>query len=236
MLTDAIKQSKAYNEFIGCSTGLVPPKKTRGKGLKGKQQEVTTKKKTMITIDGNIISDDPDAAFELGKSISKTDVEIVDETRHVHETYARLVTKKAASEEACNKSGGEFDHKVTRRRITRGVTIRDTPRVLKKKSTDHSRKLKGIKVMTDEEQLDAGTMQALKASKKPSRSQLHTRGLSKGTDEVKGASEAKADRVINLGSEDESDYSTESDELKGVEKEKIDEEEIEWMSTDEEDE
>ncbi|GKG02990.1 hypothetical protein Tco_0310626, partial [Tanacetum coccineum] len=55
-------------------------------------------------------------------------------------------------------------------------------------------------------------------------------------DEVKGTSKAKADRVIDWGSEDESDYSTESDELKGVEKEKINEEEIELVSIDKEDE
>ncbi|GKC54124.1 hypothetical protein Tco_1076869 [Tanacetum coccineum] len=231
MLTNAIKQSEAYKAFIGYSTGLIPPKKTRGQGSKGKQQEVTTKKKTMITIDGNIISDDPDAAFELGKPISKTDAEIVDETRRVHETHARLVTEKAASEEACDKSGGEFDHKVTGRRRTRGVTIRDTPRVSKKKSTDHSRKLKGIKMMTVEEQLAADTMQSLKASKKSSRSQSHTGGSSEGTgvlDEVKGASEAKVDRVINWGSEDENDEQQDDqddDDDRSIDIEKTDDEE-----------
>ncbi|GKG02149.1 hypothetical protein Tco_0306854 [Tanacetum coccineum] len=38
MLNDAIKQSEAYKAFIGYSTGLVPPKKTRGKGSKGKRK------------------------------------------------------------------------------------------------------------------------------------------------------------------------------------------------------
>ncbi|GKF03226.1 hypothetical protein Tco_0030149 [Tanacetum coccineum] len=118
MLNDAIKQSEAYKAFIGYSTGLVPPKKTRGKGSKGKRQEVTTKKKTIITIDDNIITDDPDVAFELGKSISKTDAEIADETRRVHETHARLVTEKATSEEASEESGGELAHRVTGRRRT----------------------------------------------------------------------------------------------------------------------
>ncbi|GKD79219.1 hypothetical protein Tco_1341840, partial [Tanacetum coccineum] len=164
---------------------------------------------------------DPDVAFELGKSISKTNAEIANETR------------------------------VTRRRRTRGVTIKDTPRVSKKKSADHSQKLKGIEVMTVKEQLAADMMQALKAIKKLSWIQSHTRCSSQGTgiilevpdestvivatlsegtgtipgvlDKVKRASEAKADPVINWGSEKESDYSTDSDELKGVEKEKIDE-------------
>ncbi|GJU67213.1 hypothetical protein Tco_1253472 [Tanacetum coccineum] len=95
MLTNAIKQSEAYKAFIDYSTCLVPPKKTRGKGSKGKQQEGTTKKKTIITIDDNIIIDDLDVAFELGKSINKTDAEIADETRRVHDTHVRLVTEKA---------------------------------------------------------------------------------------------------------------------------------------------
>nr|GEW29074.1 retrovirus-related Pol polyprotein from transposon TNT 1-94 [Tanacetum cinerariifolium] len=111
MLTNAIKKSEAYKAFIDYSTGLVPPKKTRGKGLKGKQQEVTTKKKNVITIDDNIITDDPDVAFELGKSISKTDAKIADETRSVHETYARFIREKAAIKEASEESGGELAHR-----------------------------------------------------------------------------------------------------------------------------
>ncbi|GKD98196.1 hypothetical protein Tco_1382093 [Tanacetum coccineum] len=151
MLTDAIKQSEAYKAFIGYSTGLVPPKKTRKKGSKGKQQEVTTKKKTIITIDDNIIANDLDVAFELGKSISKTDAKIAYETRRVHETHARLVTEKDASEEASDESDGELAHRATMRRRTRGVTIRDTPRVSKNKLVDQSQKLKGIQTLTAEE-------------------------------------------------------------------------------------
>ncbi|GKE45131.1 hypothetical protein Tco_1472415, partial [Tanacetum coccineum] len=56
------------------------------------------------------------------------------------------------------------------------------------------------------------------------------------SDEANGTSEAKADFAIDWGSENESDYSTESDEIQGVEKENVDEEDIEWVSTDEEDE
>ncbi|GJV00676.1 hypothetical protein Tco_1329946 [Tanacetum coccineum] len=108
MMTNKIKQSEAYKAFINYSRCLVPPKKTRGKGSKGKQQEVNTKKKTVITNDDKIITNDPDVAFELGKSISKTDVEIADETRRVHETHARLVTEKATSEEASEESGDEI--------------------------------------------------------------------------------------------------------------------------------
>ncbi|GKB85339.1 hypothetical protein Tco_0957611 [Tanacetum coccineum] len=63
MLTNAIKQSEAYKAFIDYFTGLVPPKKTRG----------------------------TDVALELGKSISKTDAEIADETRRCPLTLMRLI-------------------------------------------------------------------------------------------------------------------------------------------------
>ncbi|GJU75036.1 hypothetical protein Tco_1266441, partial [Tanacetum coccineum] len=65
MLTDEIKQSEA---FIGYSTGLIPPKKSRGKGSQGKKAGATPKKKSSISTDDNIIPE-PDVGFELGKSI-----------------------------------------------------------------------------------------------------------------------------------------------------------------------
>ncbi|GKB49511.1 hypothetical protein Tco_0900264 [Tanacetum coccineum] len=158
MLADEIKQSEAYKAFIGYSTGLVPPKKTRGKGLKGKKAAVTPKKKSLISADDNIIPEP--------------------------ETHEHLVTEKPASE----------------------------------KDSDESE----------------DNMQAIKASRKISRSQPHTRGssegagitpevpnesagifttLSEGTgitpgvpNEEKYNSKAKVDSAIDWGSENESDY------------------------------
>ncbi|GJT41549.1 hypothetical protein Tco_0941414 [Tanacetum coccineum] len=69
MLTDDIKKLEAYQAFIGYSTGLIPPKKSR------------------------------DVDFELGKSISRTKAEIADEARRVHETHERLVIEKRRSKE-----------------------------------------------------------------------------------------------------------------------------------------
>ncbi|GKB46861.1 hypothetical protein Tco_0897614, partial [Tanacetum coccineum] len=43
MLTDEIKQSETYQTFIKYSTGLIPPKKSRGKGSQGKKLAVTPK-------------------------------------------------------------------------------------------------------------------------------------------------------------------------------------------------
>ncbi|GJV12754.1 hypothetical protein Tco_1354295 [Tanacetum coccineum] len=51
----------------------------------------------------------------------------------------------------------------TSKRGTSGIVFRDTSRVSKKKSLDHSQKLKGIQVLTEEEQLAADTVQAIKS-------------------------------------------------------------------------
>ncbi|GJU08816.1 hypothetical protein Tco_1125246 [Tanacetum coccineum] len=77
MLTDAIKRSESYQMFIKYSTNQTPPKKSRGKGSKGKKtaEERVVKKKVTLSADDNIISDDPDAALELAKSISQTKAE-----------------------------------------------------------------------------------------------------------------------------------------------------------------
>ncbi|GJT09574.1 hypothetical protein Tco_0856616 [Tanacetum coccineum] len=169
MLTNAIKQSEAYKAFIDYSISLVLPKKTRGKVSKGKQQEVTTKKKTVITIDDNIITDDLDVAFELGNSISKTDAEIADETRHVHDTHARVVTEKAASGEESKESNGELAHRVT-----------------------------GIQVMTVEEQFAADTKKAMKASKKANREATRTLQQSGGSTEGAEESDKSDENVDDI--------------------------------------
>ncbi|GJZ90286.1 hypothetical protein Tco_0662213 [Tanacetum coccineum] len=61
------------------------------------------------------------------------------------------------------------------------IAFRDTSSMSKKISPNSSQKLKGIQILTIEEQLAADTMQALKASRKSSRSQRHAGGSSKGT-------------------------------------------------------
>ncbi|GKC83389.1 hypothetical protein Tco_1139106 [Tanacetum coccineum] len=141
----------------------------------------------------------------------------------------------------------------TRRRPS-GIAFRDTSSVSKKKSPDQSQKLKGIQTMTAKEQVAVDTKQALKASKKLSRSQPHARGSSEGIgvspgvpdestiilttssegistktrvpDEVKGSPEAEGDSTTDWGSKEVSEYSDE---------EHVDEE-IEWLTTDEKEE
>ncbi|GJV79554.1 hypothetical protein Tco_1515424 [Tanacetum coccineum] len=205
MLTEEIEQSEANQAFIAYSTSLIPPKKTRGKGSQGKKQTVTPKKKSYISTKDNIIPE-PDVALELGKSISKTEAEITEEARRVHETHECLVTEKPAREEDFDESEGEpANRPIGRRR-------------------------------SSEERLATDTMQAIKASWKVSRTQPHSGGSiegagitpevpdestrifttsSEGTgitlgvpNEVKGSSEAKVDYAIDWEEkkQDDDDY------------------------------
>ncbi|GJW58606.1 hypothetical protein Tco_0105337, partial [Tanacetum coccineum] len=228
MLTEEFKQSEAYQTFLALSTGLIPPKKTRGKGSKGKKASVTPKKKSLISVDDNIIPE-PDVALELGKSIRKTEAEIAES----------------------DESDGEPANRPTGRRRPSGITFRDTSRVSKKKSLDQSQKLKGIQVMTEEEQLVADTKKAIKSSKEALILQQRIEDSSEGAgitpevpdeltgktssegagiipevpDEVKGSSAAKADAEIDWGSKDDSYQSDEED---------VNVDDITWLSTDEE--
>nr|GEW93694.1 hypothetical protein [Tanacetum cinerariifolium] len=95
MLTKTIKQSESYQMFIKYSTGRIPPKKSRGKGSKGKKTIDTaeaTIDKVTITANDNIVPE-PDVAFKVGKCISLTEAAEEEATRQVHATHARIVTE-----------------------------------------------------------------------------------------------------------------------------------------------
>nr|GEU41138.1 retrotransposon protein, putative, Ty3-gypsy subclass [Tanacetum cinerariifolium] len=74
MVTDEIKNSEAYQTYLALSTGSIPPKKGMGKGVKEKRETTAPKKKSLITIDDNIIPY-PEEALKLRKSINKTEAE-----------------------------------------------------------------------------------------------------------------------------------------------------------------
>nr|GEW34383.1 hypothetical protein [Tanacetum cinerariifolium]GEW36854.1 hypothetical protein [Tanacetum cinerariifolium] len=138
--------------FIKYSTNQIPPKKSRGKGSKGKKstkesQETINvseesapkhkpakkntsskrrvKKKVTLSTDDNIISDDPDAALKLPKSISQTELQEAEATRKVHVTHARIVTEYIP----------EYAKKKSSSRISKSVVIQDTPSTLMSKRT-----------------------------------------------------------------------------------------------------
>nr|GEV46720.1 hypothetical protein [Tanacetum cinerariifolium] len=208
------------NVFIKCSTGLIPPKKSRGKWSQGKKTANTSKadvdvseesdskparkqtssrrvikKKATISVDDNIILE-PDVALQLGKSINLTEAAEEEATRQVHATHARLMTES-------------FPKPAKRRPLD--IAFRNTSNVLKKMSPDLSQKLKGNQTLIIEEQLVANTMKALKE---------------RVPDEEKVTFEAKSDVILDWGSEKESEYFKEGN----------DDENIKWVDTNEEEE
>ncbi|GJT49955.1 hypothetical protein Tco_0976112 [Tanacetum coccineum] len=222
--------------FIKYSTGQTPPKKSRGKGSQGKKTADTLvadvyvfkefdseptrkriasrrviKKKVIISAADNIITD-PDVTLELGKSISLTKAAEEEASRQVHTTHARNMTESVPE---------------PARRRPLGISFRDTSRVSKKVSSDPSQKLKGVQSLTPKEQEVADTMQALKESKKTSK-KIASEGT--GTkprvpDEEKVTSEENV--ILEWCSEQESEY---------LEKDQRDDEEVDWIYSDEDDE
>ncbi|GJZ15856.1 hypothetical protein Tco_0551533 [Tanacetum coccineum] len=176
------------------------------------QATVTSKKIVSISAADNIIPEQ-NVALELGKSTSLAAAEEEEAGRHVHATNERLMME----------SDPEPARRSTRRRPS-GIAFRDTSSVSKKKSPDQSQKLKGIQTLTAKEQLAADMMQALKASKKISRSQPHARGLSEGTGVSPGVPDESTLVLITL-----------KEESKYYEEENV-EEEIKLLTTNEDEE
>ncbi|GJT50797.1 hypothetical protein Tco_0976954 [Tanacetum coccineum] len=160
--------------------------------------------------DDNIIPE-PDVTLELGKSISLTKAAEEEAARQVHATHARIVI--------------EFVPKDARRRPS-GIAFRDTSSVTKKMSPNLSNKLSGVQTLTPEEQLAADMMEALKASRKSIRSQSHVGGSSEGIGTKPRVPDESTvtPTTSSEGTEQESEYSKEGD----------DDENIEWVDTDEE--
>ncbi|GJT21657.1 hypothetical protein Tco_0891594 [Tanacetum coccineum] len=113
--------------------------------------QVKTQQKVTLSADDNIISDDPDAALELAKSISQTEAEEVEAAWKVHSTHARIMTE-SVFESVKKKSGGKS---------SKSVVIQDTLSAIKSKPATSKTKLKGAPSLTLEEQEAANIMQAL---------------------------------------------------------------------------
>ncbi|GJR96241.1 hypothetical protein Tco_0268415 [Tanacetum coccineum] len=105
------------------------------------------------------------------KSISVTEAEEEAVAREVHATYARIVS--------------ESEPEPTQRRQS-GIAFRDSFIVSKKRSSDSSKKLKGIQTLIPAKQEATDIMKALKESKKMSKRQPRTGGLNKGTGNILG--------------------------------------------------
>ncbi|GKE37929.1 hypothetical protein Tco_1461334, partial [Tanacetum coccineum] len=191
MLTDAIKCLESYQMFIKYSTNQIPPKKSRAKKKTSSKRRL--KKKVTLSADDNIISDDPNAALELAKSISQTEAEEAKAARKVHATHARIMTE-FVPETAKKKSSG---------RSSKSVVIQDTPNAPKSKPATSKTKLKGAPSLTSQEQEVADIMQALKESKKTT---SEGTGAKLGVlDEDKDVTEEKV--ILEWGDEQDSEFS-----------------------------
>nr|GEX82199.1 hypothetical protein [Tanacetum cinerariifolium] len=139
------------------------------------------------------------------KSISITKVKEEEATRQVHATHAKIVIEFVP----------KLAKKKTSSRSTRSVVTKDTPSAPKLKLATSKPKFKGVQSLTPKEQEAVDVMQALKESKKTSRRQPGTRGLSEGTGRI-------------LGVPNESTFvSTTSSE--GTEEDLSEEEEVDWI-------
>nr|GEZ47038.1 hypothetical protein [Tanacetum cinerariifolium] len=80
------------HETIDVSDESEPEQEPARKKTSSKRR---VKKKVTLSADENIISDDPDVALELVKSINHTEAEEAEAARHIHATHARIVTESA---------------------------------------------------------------------------------------------------------------------------------------------
>ncbi|GJW13357.1 hypothetical protein Tco_0017490 [Tanacetum coccineum] len=131
------------------------------------------KKKVTLSADDSIISDDPDAALELAKSISQTEAEAA---RKVQATHVRIVTESVTKSRK-KKFGG---------RSSKSLVIQDTLSAPKSKPVISKAKIKGSPSLTLTEQEAANIMQALKESKKTSRRLPGNKGSNEGTGTIPG--------------------------------------------------
>ncbi|GJV88058.1 hypothetical protein Tco_1531996 [Tanacetum coccineum] len=157
---------------IKCSSNIqqikFPPKKSRGKGSKGKK----TAEESQETVDVSEESEpEPEPTKKKTSVYSQTKVEEVEAARKVHATHARIVSE-SVPESAKNKYSGKSSN---------SVVIQDTPSAPKSKPATSKSKLKGAPSLTLAEQEAANIMQALKESKKTSRRQPGTGGSNEGT-------------------------------------------------------
>ncbi|GJV28458.1 hypothetical protein Tco_1384906 [Tanacetum coccineum] len=126
MLTDVIKRSKGKKTAEESQETIDVSKESEPEPAKKKTASGrVVKKKVTLSANDNIISDDPDDALKLAKSISQTEAEEVEAARKVHATHARIVTE-SVSESSKKKSSD---------RSSKSVVIQDTPSAPKSKPT-----------------------------------------------------------------------------------------------------
>ncbi|GJW26014.1 hypothetical protein Tco_0039825 [Tanacetum coccineum] len=185
MLTDAIKHAESSGN-VDVSEESEPGPEPAKKKTSSKRR---VKKKATLSADDNIISDDPDVALELAKSISQTKFEEAEAARKVHATYARIVSEsvpESSKKKSCWQSS---------RVLVISRSHQSTPN---SKPATSKTKLKGAPSLTPQEQEAADIMQALKESKKTRRRQPGTKGSNEGTGSKPGVPDESTNRLCYL--------------------------------------
>ncbi|GKC67427.1 hypothetical protein Tco_1100025 [Tanacetum coccineum] len=201
--------------FIKYSTRLIPPKKSRGKGSQGKKSADTSK---LASVEVSNESDSKPVRKRTGsRRVIKKKVLISAEDNIILEPDAALELRKSMSLTEAAEEEAARQVYATHERI--------------KISPDSSHKQKGIRTLTAKEQLVADIMQALKASRKSSRSQPHVGGSSKGT----GTKPEVLDESIGILSTSHEGTGTKPGDPDKVQEENVDEE-IDWVYSNEEEE
>ncbi|GJU35619.1 hypothetical protein Tco_1183973 [Tanacetum coccineum] len=181
MLTKGIKKSEAYRTFVKYSTVLIPPKKSRGKGLEGKKSVVTSKPMSLW-------KSDPEPARSTRKRSSGITFK-----------YISSVSKKKSPDQSQKRKGIQT-------LIVEEQLATDTMQALKasKRSSKNKPHIRGSSEET------CVTLGVLDESTVILTTSSEGTGTKPGVpDEVKGNSEVKGDFAIDWGSEEESEYSEE---------------------------
>ncbi|GKF58219.1 hypothetical protein Tco_0171756, partial [Tanacetum coccineum] len=165
LITDDIKNSKAYKMFFKYSTGLVPPKKSRGKAVKEDLPEEPTKSKqkpSKVTHATNELDAPKKVTASSKKKLTMRKLMLSDETN---------ISKK---ELECRPLS-------SKKKVLKDVVIQEPPSAPIKKTYDSSRKLKDIKILSHVAQFEIDTLEAQKASRHKSRLKPYAGGSNEGT-------------------------------------------------------
>ncbi|GKA84931.1 hypothetical protein Tco_0806585 [Tanacetum coccineum] len=200
-----VEESK---ETIDVSEESEPKTKPAKKKTSSKRR---VKKKVTLSADDNIISNDPDVALEVAKSISQTEAEEAKAARKVHVTHARIMTE-SIPESAKNNSGG---------RSSKSVVIQDTLSTSKSKPATSKTKLKGTEGSKEGTSSKSGVLNASTIISTTSSEGTGTKSgvpdkekdINKEKDDKDGdADDEGDDHVSDIQDADDEDVETKSDE------------------------
>ncbi|GJR19276.1 hypothetical protein Tco_0967803 [Tanacetum coccineum] len=213
--------------FLKYSTGQIPPKKSRGKGSQGKKTVDTP------AADVDVFEEfEPEPAKKktASRRVVKKKVTISTADNIIPDPDVALELGKSISlTETVEEEVARKVHATHARIVTESVL-----EPARRRPSSIAQKLKGVQSLTLEEQEAAYTMKALKESKKPSRRQPGTGGLSEGIGSIPGvpdestvvsatSSEGTSTKPTVL--DEEKIYSDKEDNDKSIDLEMTDEEE-----------